>query len=84
MTILLTSTVIVLSPSAADSNACSGFALPINLSNRECRPFQTWRLTHSWRTTLEPPSRTQTNRLLLAAANPVSPATVREPWPLSP
>jgi hypothetical protein len=76
MTVLLTSTVIVLSPSAADSNACTGSALPINLSHRECRPFQTWRLTQSRRRALERRPRTQTNRLLLAAADPASPATV--------
>jgi hypothetical protein len=39
MTCPLTPTVIVLAPSAADSNACIGTALPINLSRLECRPF---------------------------------------------
>jgi hypothetical protein len=42
MTVLLTSTVIVLGPSVADSNACTGTVLPINLSHRECRLFQPW------------------------------------------
>jgi hypothetical protein len=36
MTVPLTPTVIVLGPSAADSNARTGTALPINLSHREC------------------------------------------------
>ena len=56
MTVLLTSTVIVLGPSAADSNACTGTALPINLSHRECRPFQPWRLTQSRRTASRTPA----------------------------
>jgi len=44
MTVPLTPTVIVLGPSAADSDARTGTALPINLSHRECRPLQSWRL----------------------------------------
>jgi hypothetical protein len=39
MTLPLTPTVIVLGPSAADSNACTNTALPINLSNLQCRLF---------------------------------------------
>ena len=35
MTILLTSTVVVLGPSAADNNACAGTMLPIKLFHRE-------------------------------------------------
>ena len=36
MTFPLTPTVIVLGLSPADSDACTGTALPINLSNLEC------------------------------------------------
>jgi hypothetical protein len=39
MTFPLMPTIIVLGSSAADSNACTGTALPINLSHRECRRF---------------------------------------------
>ena len=53
MTVPLTSTVIVLGTSAADSNACTGTTLPINLSHRVCRPFPPWRLTQSRRSGLE-------------------------------
>jgi hypothetical protein len=35
MTVPPTSTIIMLSPRAADSNACTGTALPINLCHRE-------------------------------------------------
>jgi hypothetical protein len=35
MTVPLTSTIILLGPRAADSNACTDTALPINLSHRE-------------------------------------------------
>jgi len=84
MTVTLTSTVIVLGPSAADSNACTGTALPINLSHRESRPFQPWRLTHSRRTAIERRPRAPTNRLPLTRANPAPNATATEPWPLSP
>ena len=52
MTVPLTSTIIMLGP-RADSNACTGTALPINLSHRECHPFQLWRLTQSCRTALD-------------------------------
>ena len=75
MTVPLTPTVIVLGPSAADSNACAGTALPINLSHRECRPFQPWRLTQLARTALERRPRAQKNRFPLAAANPAPTAT---------
>jgi len=44
MTVALTSTIIMLGPRAADSNACTGTALPIDLSHRQCHPFQLWRL----------------------------------------
>jgi len=62
MTIPLTPTVIVLDLSAADSNACTGTALPINLSHRECCPFQPRTLTQSRRTALERRPRAQINR----------------------
>jgi hypothetical protein len=84
MTVPLAPTLIVLGPSAADSNARSGTALPINLSHRECHPFQPWTLTQPRRTALERQPRAQSNRLLLAAADPAPPATDTEPWPLSP
>jgi hypothetical protein len=54
MTVPLTPTAIVLDPSAADSNACTGTALPIHLSHRECRLFQPWRLPQSRRTAVDP------------------------------
>src|SRR2546430_13683731 len=82
MTVPLTPTVIVLGPSAADSNACTGTTLPINLSHRECRPFQPWRLTQSRRTALERRARAQTNRLPLAGASPAPTATATAPPPL--
>ena len=53
MTVALTSTIIMLGPRPADSNAGTGTVLPINLSHREYLPFQLWRLTQSWRTALE-------------------------------
>jgi hypothetical protein len=84
MTVPLTPTVIVLGLSAADSNACTGIAQPINLSHRECRPFQPWTLTQSRRTALERRPRAQINRHPLAVANPAPTTTAREPWPLSP
>src|SRR5438132_5588013 len=70
MTFPLTPTVIVLSPSTADNNACAGTALPINLSHRKYQRFQLWRLTQSWRTALEHRQCARTNRLPLAAAKP--------------
>ncbi len=45
MTFPLTPTVIVLGLSPADSDACTGTALPIDLSDLECRPFLPPRLT---------------------------------------
>jgi hypothetical protein len=84
MTFWLTPPVNVLGLSAADSNACTRIALPINLSHRESIPFQPWRLTQSRRTTLERRPRAQINRRLLAAANPAPIATATEPWSLSP
>jgi hypothetical protein len=84
MTVPLTSTIIMLGPRAADSNACTGTALPINLSHREYQPFQLWRLTQSWCTALEHRQCARTNRLPLAAAKPAPTSTVSEPLPLSP
>jgi hypothetical protein len=80
----LTLTAIVLGSSAADSNACTGTALPINLSHQVCRPFQPRRLTQSRRTALKHRPRAQTNRLPLAGAGPAPTATATEPWPLFP
>jgi hypothetical protein len=53
MTAPLTPTVIVLDLSPADSNACTGTALPINLSHRECRPFPALEITAMRRTALD-------------------------------
>ena len=72
MTVPLTSTIIMLGPRAADSNACTGTALPIDLSHRQCHPFQLWRLTQSCRTALEHRQCARTNRLPLAATKPAS------------
>jgi hypothetical protein len=85
MTFPLTLHVIVLGPSAADSNTRTGTALPINLSHRECRPFQPWRLTQSRRTALDRRPRPQTNRLPLADANlaPTATATGLRHYPHS-
>jgi hypothetical protein len=84
MTVPLTPTVIVLGPSAADSDACTGTALPINLSHQECRPLQSSRLTQSRRTALEHRPRAQTNHLPLEGANPAPTATATEVRSLSP
>ena len=74
MTALPTSTVIVLGLSAADI-ACTGTALPINLSHRECRPLQFCRSTQSRKTALERRPRAQTNRLPPADASLAPTAT---------
>jgi hypothetical protein len=84
MTVPLTYTVIVLGPSAADSEARTGTARPINLSNLECNPFPPRRLTQSPRIALNRPPRARTNRLPLALANRAPTATAKEPLPLSP
>jgi hypothetical protein len=84
MTVPLTPAVIVLGPSAADSNACTGTVLPINLSNQECRPFQPWRLTQSRRTARERRPCVQINRRPLADTNLAPTATAIELWSLSP
>ncbi len=80
----LTSTVIMLGPSAADSNACTATALPINLSNLECRPLPSRRSTQSRRIALERRPHAQTNRLPLAGASQAPTSTANEPLPLSP
>ena len=64
MTVALTPTMIVLGTDAADSNVRTGTALPINLSHRECRPFQPSRWPQSRRTDLKRRPRAQTNRPL--------------------
>jgi hypothetical protein len=84
MTDPLTSTVNVLGTSAADSNACTGTTLPINLSHRECCPFQPWRLTQPRRTALARRPCVQINRRPLADANLAPTASATEPWSLSP
>jgi len=68
MTVPLTPTMVVFGPIAAGSNACTGTALPINLSHRECRLFQPWRLTQSRRTPLKRRPRAQINRCPVAGA----------------
>jgi hypothetical protein len=82
MTVLLTSTVVVLGPSAADNNACAGTVLPINLFHRECRPLQPWKLTQSQRTALGRRPRAQKNRLPVADA-PTATATSLGHYPHS-
>jgi len=66
MTILLTSTVVVLGPSAADNNACAGTMLPIKLFHRECHPLQAWKLTqiaaHSSRALAARPKKSTSRR----------------------
>jgi hypothetical protein len=82
MTFPLTPTVIVLGLSPADSNACT--ALPINLSDLECRPFLPRRLTQLRRIALDYQFRAQTSRFPLARRNPDSTSTAEKPLPLSP
>jgi hypothetical protein len=84
MTFPLTPTVIVLGLSPADSDACTSIALPINLSNLECRPFLPRRLTQLRRMALDHPSRAQTSRFPLARSNPGSTSSPNKPLPLSP
>src|SRR5262249_40862364 len=84
MNVPLTPTIIMLGLCAAESNACTGTALPINLSHRESHPFQLWRLTQSCRTALEHRQCARTNRLPLAATKPTPTSTISGPLPLSP
>jgi hypothetical protein len=84
MTFPLTFTLIVLGLSPADSDACTGTALPINLSNLECRPFLTPRLTQLRRIALDHRSRAQTSRFPLARSTPGSTSSANKPLPLSP
>jgi hypothetical protein len=84
MTFSLTPTVIVLGPSAADSNVCTNAALPINLSNLQCRLFSPRRLTQSLHIALDRQPPMQINRLPLAHAHPAPTATADETLPLSP
>jgi hypothetical protein len=84
MTFPLTSTAIMLGPSAADSNACTGTALPITLSNLECRTFPPPNSTQSLRIALDRWPRAQTNRLPLAGASPASTSSANKPSSLSP
>jgi hypothetical protein len=84
MTCPLTPTVIVTSPSAADSNACTATALPINLSNLEYRLFPPPEIDASLRIALNRRPRAQINRLPLAPPNPGPTSTTNKPLPLSP
>ena len=84
MTFPLTLTVIVLSLSPADSNACTGTARPINRSNLECRPFLPRRLTQLRRIALDHRFRAQTTCFPLARRNPGSTSSAEKPLPLSP
>jgi hypothetical protein len=84
MTFPLTLTVIVLSLSPADSDACTSTARPINRSNLECRPFLPRRLTQLRRIALDHRSRAQTSRFPLARRNPGSTSSANKPLPLSP
>ena len=84
MTFPLTPTVIVLGLSPADGDACTGTALPINLSNLQCRPFLPRRLTQLRRIALDHRSRAQTTCFPLARRNPGSRSSAEKPLPLSP
>jgi hypothetical protein len=84
MTFPLTPTVIVLGLSPADSDACTGTALPINRSNLECRPFLRGRLTQLRRIALDHRYRAQTTCFPLARRNPGSMSSANKPLPLSP
>ena len=84
MTAPLTPTVIMLDPSAADSDAATGAAPPINLSNLEYRPFLPRRSTQSATKARNRPPRARTNRLALERANLAPTPTANEPLPLSP
>lgn len=84
MTFPLTPTVIVLGLSFADSNACTATALLINLSDPECRPFLSRRLTQLRRIALDHRFRAQTTCFPLARRNPGSTSTAQKPLPLSP
>ena len=84
MTFPLTPTVIVFDLSPPDSDACTGTALPINLSNLESRPFLPRGLTQLRRIALDQRSRAQTNRFPLARSNPGSTSSANKPLPLSP
>jgi len=83
MTFPLTPTVIVLGLSPADSDAYTGTALPISLSNLECRPFLPRRLTQLRRIgSITGPARKQT--AFRSHANPGSTSSANKPLPLSP
>jgi hypothetical protein len=84
MTVPLTPTVIVPGLNAADRNACNGTALPINLSNLQCRPFPPRRSTPSRPEALGYRPRAQTNRLPLARPNEGPTSSANKPLPLSP
>lgn len=84
MTFPLTLTVIVLGLSPAGSDARTGTAPPINLSDLECRPFLSLRLTQLRRIALDRQSRPPTTCLPLAGRNPGSTSSPNNPLPLSP
>jgi hypothetical protein len=84
MTFPLTHTVIVLGLSAADSDASTGTARPINRSNLQCRPFLSQRLTQLPRIDLDHRSREQTSRFPLERSNQDSTSSPNKPSPLSP
>jgi hypothetical protein len=71
-------------PALPDGNVCTGTALPIDLSHRECRPFQPFRLTQSRPTALNCRLCAQINRVPLTGGNQAPIATAKEPEPLSP
>jgi hypothetical protein len=84
MTVPLTPTLMVPGLTAADRNACNGTALPINLSNLECRSFPTRRSTPPRREPLGHRPRAQTNRLPFALPNEGPVSSANKPLPLSP
>jgi hypothetical protein len=84
MTFSLMLTVIVLSLSAADSDARTGPARPINRSNLQCRPFLPRRLTQLRHIALDHRSRAQTSRFPLERSNQDSTSSPNKPSPLFP
>jgi len=76
--------IVVLGPTAADSNAAISAALPINLQDLECRRFTSCRCTQLLPAGCDPQPTALTNSLPLARANPGPTSVANDPLPLSP
>lgn len=76
--------IVVLGPTAADSNAAISAAQPINLHDLECRRFPSCRCTQLLPTGCDPQPTALTNSLPLARANPGPTSVANDPLPLSP